>query len=99
MKFSISEYDGLGVLKMVEILALATIIAPITWGVLQAVKQALQVNSRYLPLLALIIGVGLGASAVFSQHEIVFRMWAGGISGLAATGLFELGKNSRKDND
>ena len=50
---------------MVEILAMATIIAPVTGGVLQAVKKATQVNPRYIPLMAIILGIGLGASHVF----------------------------------
>ena len=78
---------------MVEILAMATVIAPITGGVVQAVKKAVNLNKRYIPLVAMILGMALGAFAYFMDAEIGLRVWAGGISGLAATGLFELGKN------
>jgi len=81
---------------MQEILAIATIIAPITSGVLQALKKAIGIDKRYIPLAAVCVGVILGAAAYFVDAEICIRMWAGGISGLAATGLFELGKNTRK---
>jgi len=84
---------------MTEILAMATVIAPITWGVLQVVKHATKVNKRYIPLLALIVGVVLGLIATFLDADITIRMWAGGISGLASTGLFELGKNTIKGDD
>lgn len=84
---------------MVEILAMATIIAPVTWGVLEAVKRATQLNKRYIPLMSLIIGVLLGALAYFLNADLMLRMWAGGISGLAATGLFELGKKTMNSND
>ncbi len=78
---------------MVEILAMATVIAPVTGGLVQAVKNATQVNKRYIPLLAVGLGIGLGAGAYFLDVEIGLRLWAGGVSGLASIGLFELGKN------
>ena len=84
---------------MVEILAMATVIAPVTGGLLQVVKKATQVNKRYVPLMAVALGIVLGAAAVFLETDIVLRVWAGGISGLAATGLFELGKNAKKDEE
>lgn len=84
---------------MVEVLAMATIIAPVTWGVVQAIKKATVLNKRYIPLMALIVGIGLGAFAYFLNTDLAIRMWAGGISGLAATGLFELGKNTLDSND
>ena len=79
---------------MVEILAMATVIAPVTAGVVEVVKQATQVNNRYLPAVATILGMGLGAAAYFLDAELGLRVWAGGISGLASVGLFELGKNT-----
>lgn len=82
---------------MVEILTMATVIAPITGGVLQVVKKATKINKRYVPLLAVVLGVILGVAAYFLEAEIGLRIWAGGISGLAATGLFELGKNAKEE--
>lgn len=82
---------------MVEILAMATVIAPVTGGLVQAVKNATQVNKRYLPLMAVGLGIGLGAAASFLDAEIGLRLWAGGVSGLASVGLFELGKNVISD--
>lgn len=84
---------------MVEILALATIITPITTAVIEAIKRAELVKGRFLPLLAMLIGIGIGTAAIFVETEIILRMWAGGISGLASTGLFELGKKRNGDNN
>lgn len=84
---------------MVEILAMATVIAPVTSGVVQAVKQATNINKRYLPAVATVLGMGLGAAAYFLDAELGLRIWAGGISGLAATGLFELGKNTIESDE
>ena len=83
---------------MVEILAMATVIAPVTGGVVQAVKKASNLNKRYLPAVATVVGIGLGAAAYFMDADLGLRIWAGGISGLAATGLFELSKHSKGDD-
>lgn len=80
---------------MIEILMMATIIAPVTSSLVHAIKISNRVNKRYLPLTAVVVGIGLGASATFLETELVIRMWAGGISGLAATGLFEVSKNGK----
>ncbi|WP_330948908.1 holin [Virgibacillus sp. MG-45] len=82
---------------MMEILTIATVIAPVTVGGVEAVKRATNVNKRYLPLVAVAVGIGLGAVAFFVDAAIGERVWAGGISGLASVGLFELGKNSKGD--
>lgn len=84
---------------MVEILAMATVIAPITAGLVEAIKKATGINKKYLPIAATLIGILIGAAAYFLDTEIGLRIWAGGISGLAATGLFELGKNTVKSSD
>lgn len=82
---------------MVEILAIATLIAPITSGAVQAVKKATKVNKRFLPVMAVGVGIVLGAAAFFVDIGIGERIWAGGISGLASVGLFELGKNTKEE--
>ena len=84
---------------MVEILAIATLIAPVTSGAVQAVKKATNLNKRYLPVLAVAVGAGLGAAAFFVDIGIGERVWAGGISGLASVGLFELGKKTKGDDE
>lgn len=78
---------------MVEILVLATIIAPVTGGLVQALKHATHVKKRYVPLMAVVVGLTLGVAAYFLDAEIGIRLWAGGVSGLASVGLFEVGKN------
>ncbi|WP_096435910.1 holin [Alteribacter populi] len=84
---------------MTEILAMATLIAPVTSGVVQMLKKS-DVPKNLMPYLALVVGIGLGAAA-FSFTDLIFieRLWAGGISGLAAVGLFEVGKQSTKGDD
>lgn len=79
---------------MSEILLLATAIAPLTAGAVQVVKTVFNVNGRFLPAVAVLVGVGLGAGAMFLDADLGLRLWAGGISGMAATGVFELTKQA-----
>lgn len=76
---------------MTQTLLMATVIAPVTTGLVQAVKTTGKIDNRYLPLLAVGLGLLLGffSSFLFSGVPLAFLIWAGGISGLAATGLFE----------
>jgi len=78
---------------MHNILFLASAIVAVTNGIVQAIKQTRLVPSRFLPLVAIFVGLILGSTATFINISFVERLWAGMISGLAATGLFELGKN------
>lgn len=82
---------------MTEILAMATVIAPVTAGAVEVVKQATNINNRYLPAVATVVGIGLGAAAYFLDADLGLRIWAGAISGLSAVGLFELGKQTNKE--
>ncbi len=74
---------------MNEILLAATIIAPIATGLTQVVKKATNVSDRYIPFIAVILGMVLGGLAMFLDLEIGIRIWAGLIGGLASVGLFE----------
>jgi len=84
---------------MEEILIMASVIAPVTAGVVEGTKKSLGLQKRFMPLIALVIGLALGAAAFpFTDAIIAERLWAGGISGLAAVGLFELSKSPKKDD-
>lgn len=79
---------------MIEILSMATAIVAVTNGVVQAIKKSKLINKRFIPLTSIVVGLLLGAGAVFMDIGLIERLWAGGISGLAATGLFEIGKSA-----
>lgn len=78
---------------METILLLATTISLVVGGVVEVFKRAFKINKRYLPLLALILGILIGIAAYFLEAEIGVRMWAGGVAGLMSVGLFETKKN------
>ncbi|TDQ33733.1 holin [Aureibacillus halotolerans] len=81
---------------MSDILMFATVLVPIITALVQLVKVTVDVPKNYIPLLSLLIGLVVGAAAFpFAEGlPLAVRLWAGGLAGLASTGLFEIG-NSR----
>jgi len=84
---------------MEEILILATSIALLVGAIVEVVKRATLVNDRFLPIVALCVGILVGAAAVFLDADMTMRMWAGGIAGLMSVGIFETGKNIKEEID
>lgn len=83
---------------MEEVLVFATILSPILTALLEALKRAINIDGKYIPLLSILVGMILGVLAfIFTDLGLAARLWAGAISGLGATGLFELGKGFLED--
>ncbi|WP_186579906.1 holin [Aquibacillus kalidii] len=81
---------------MDQVLSFATVLAPIVSALVQLVKKTINVEKTYIPLISLLIGMLLGVLAYsFTDMVLVSRLWAGGIAGLAATGMFELVKKRK----
>ena len=79
------------------IFILATLIAPVVLAVTEMFKRGGKVKPNYLSFIALLIGLFVGYAAFpFSDLILIERLWAGGIAGLTATGLFELGSRGKK---
>lgn len=77
---------------MTEVLIFATVLAPIILALVELVKRSVPVPKNLIPLIALVIGVLIGFAAYpFTELALDLRLWAGGLAGLASTGLFELG--------
>lgn len=83
--------------KMQLVLAFASTLAVVVLALVQLVKTTVNVPKNILPLIGLVVGLLIGAAAYpFSDLELVLRLWAGGLAGLSATGLFELALNKRQ---
>lgn len=76
---------------MQEVLAFATVIAPIILALVELAKRTVTFPKNYVPIIALILGLLVGfAAQPFTDLDLVLRLWAGGLAGLSSTGLFEL---------
>jgi len=77
---------------MNEVLIFATILAPIILAVTELFKRTSDLPKKVIPLIAFAVGLFIGfAASPFTDLDVALRLWSGGLAGLAATGLFELG--------
>lgn len=80
---------------MTAVLLFATVLAPIILALVELIKRTVEgLPKKYIPLIAFAIGILVGFVAQpFTDLDLVLRLWSGGLAGLAATGLFELGND------
>lgn len=79
---------------MMEIMILATIIAPVTTGLIEVFKQAFNLKKNFIPLIGVVVGLAIGfMAAPISDVDLYLRLWAGALAGLSASGLYELTSN------
>lgn len=83
---------------MDNVLAFASVIAPFILALVQLIKSTVpNIPKNFVPGLGLIVGLLVGAGAyIFTDLDLVTRLWAGGVAGLSATGLYELIFSDRK---
>lgn len=79
-----------------NVLAFASVLAVFVMALVQLVKNSVNIPCNIVPAVGLAIGLFIGAAAYpFTDMTLVLRLWAGGVAGLSATGLFELAFNKR----
>ncbi|WP_458119777.1 holin [Paenibacillus sp. Z6-24] len=79
-----------------DVLTFASTLAVIILALVQMVKTALTIPKNLLPVIGMLIGLLIAAAAYsFTELDLVARLWAGGLAGLSATGLFELAFNPK----
>lgn len=79
-----------------HVLAFASILAVFILALVQLIKNNTRLPRNSIPFIGLGIGLLVGAVAYpFTELELTLRLWAGGLAGLSATGLFELAFNNR----
>lgn len=82
-------------LAMTSVLTFATLIAIFVTLALETFKKLMEgfnkpVHPSLLPAVAFLIGVAMGAIAYpFTDMELVLRLWAGGVAGWMASGLYD----------
>ncbi|SET14040.1 Bacteriophage A118-like holin, Hol118 [Salinibacillus kushneri] len=75
----------------------ATVLAPVAMALVELVKKTRKIPKNYIPFTSFIIGILIGiAGYPFTDLDLPMRIWSGGLAGLASTGLFELGKQTKK---
>lgn len=83
-----------------DVLAFASVLSVFVMSVVQLIKTTVNPPKRVIPLIGVVIGLFIGwASFPFTDMDVPLRIWAGGLAGLSATGLFELAFNNRSDKN
>ena len=68
----------------------AVILAPITTGIIEVVKQTLNIDNRYLPILSLLVGILIAvAIALGTGQDLVQYVLVGIVGGLSSAGLYD----------
>ncbi|UCZ54412.1 holin [Bacillus shivajii] len=83
---------------MDAVLMFASILSPIVVALVELLKRTVNIPKNFIPLSSFIIGMLVGiVSYPFTELEFILRIWAGGICGLSAVGLFEIGKYTKSN--
>jgi len=68
----------------------AVILAPLTTGIIQVVKQTFDINKRYLPAVSLLVGILIAVLiALGTGQDIVQYTLVGIVGGLSSAGLYD----------
>ena len=82
--------------NLTDVLAYASVLAVFVLALVQLVKNNIAMPKNLVPFVGLAIGLLIGAASYkFTELDLVLRLWAGGLAGLSATGLFELAFSKR----
>jgi Bacteriophage A118-like holin, Hol118 len=85
------------VVLLEQVLMFSTLLAPLVTALMELLKRTFPIPKKYIPVTSFFIGLLIGLLASpFTSMNIELRLWSGGIAGLAATGLYEIGKKSKK---
>ena len=91
---------------MVQVLNLASGVAVISMILIQLLKKTAPdfdkggSKVRFLPLISILIGLVIGALVYpFTDLEITLRLWSGFFAGAGASGLYDLSKIFKRDQE
>jgi len=88
------------VIQIDTIIVYAGVISVLTLAVVQLVKTSTAIPNKLMPLVSTLIGVLVGAVALFipeitGQLSVGGHLLAGAISGLSASGLYDLAAKTK----
>ncbi len=81
-------------MDLTNIFMIATAIAAIVLSISEVLKKTFNINTRYMPITSLVIGILIGlVFTPLSEYNAYVMAVAGAISGLTASGTFDLAKS------
>nr|WP_246625060.1 holin [Fictibacillus nanhaiensis] len=75
----------------------SSLLAPLVTAIMELLKRTFPISKKYIPISSFFVGLLIGfIASPFTEMNAELRLWSGGIAGLAATGLYEIGKKGKK---
>jgi hypothetical protein len=75
----------------------SSLLAPLVTAIMELLKRTFPIPKKYIPISSFFVGLLIGILASpLTEMDAELRLWSGGIAGLAATGLYEIGKKGKK---
>ena len=85
------------VVRLEQVLLFSSLLAPLVTAFMELLKRTFSIPKKYIPICSFFVGLFIGLlAAPFTDMGPELRLWSGGIAGLAATGLYEIGKKGKK---
>ncbi|QDQ01173.1 hypothetical protein FOH38_12315 [Lysinibacillus fusiformis] len=87
-------------MDLTNIFIIAMTIVAIVLAVSEVLKNTFKINTQYMPITSVVIGIFIGL--VFwplSEYPVYVMLMAGFIAGLTASGTFDLLKAAKKDGE
>lgn len=86
------------IMEIIEhLVVLIGLVAVVTSGLIEVLKQTSAVNESYIPLTAIFMGLAVGMmAALITDFTIGELLWAGLLGGLASMGLFDTFKSVKE---
>lgn len=84
-------------MDLTNIFTLAAIMVAIVLAVSEVLKKTFKINTQYMPITSVVIGIFIGL--IFwplSEYPVYVMLIAGFVAGLTASGTFDLLKASKK---
>lgn len=84
-------------MDLTKIFTLAAIMVAIVLAVSEVLKKTFKINTQYMPITSVVIGIFVGLVCwPLSEYPMYIILIAGFVTGLTASGTFDLLKASKK---
>lgn len=84
-------------MDLTYIFTLAAIMVAIVLAVAEVLKKTYKINTQYMPITSVVIGIFIGLICwPLSEYPVYVMLIAGFVAGLIASGTFDLLKASKK---
>ena len=87
-------------MDLTNIFMIAMVMVAIVLAVAEVLKKTFNLNTQYMPITSVVIGIFIGLVLwPLSEYPVYVMLMAGLIAGLTASGTFDLLKTAKKEGE